>query len=196
MNGMRKPVWRRSQWIVFGETRRSFSAFCKPQKRILFDNWASAWTEGLERKENTVKGYGATMAYARRAFGTRVVRKLTVEDVKRFTTILREAGISDSTRAKYLRVLGTCLQSAIASGYAARNPVRDLPKGERPRPTRRESAYFTNDELPVLFNAIEPGIFRTLFLTALKTGMRQGELLALTWGDVDLTAGVVRVRRT
>jgi integrase len=39
-------------------------------------------------------------------------------------------------------------------------------------------------------------VFRTLFLTALKTGMRQGELIALSWGDVDLTAAVVRVRRT
>jgi integrase len=33
-------------------------------------------------------------------------------------------------------------------------------------------------------------------LTALKTGMRQGELVALTWADVDLTAAVARVRRT
>jgi len=33
-------------------------------------------------------------------------------------------------------------------------------------------------------------------LTALKTGMRQGELVALTWGDVDLTGAVIRVRRT
>jgi integrase len=39
-------------------------------------------------------------------------------------------------------------------------------------------------------------VFRTLFLTALKTGMREGELIALTWADVDLVAAVTRVRRT
>ena len=35
-----------------------------------------------------------------------------------------------------------------------------------------------------------------LFELALKTGMRQGELLGLTWGDVDLVHSVIHVRRT
>jgi integrase len=37
---------------------------------------------------------------------------------------------------------------------------------------------------------------RAIYLTAAMTGLRQGELLALRWQDVDWTAGVVRVRRT
>ena len=72
-----------------------------------------------------------------------------------------------------------------------------LPKAERPRPTRREAAYFENDELPRLFVAIGgEGVYRLLFETALKTGMRLGELSALTWGDVDLVEAVIRVRRS
>lgn len=35
-----------------------------------------------------------------------------------------------------------------------------------------------------------------LFELALSTGMRQGELLALTWADVDLVHSVIHVRRT
>jgi integrase len=76
--------------------------------------------------------------------------------------------------------------------------VRDVPKGERPRKRRQEAAYFTNGELPPLFAAIaERGsTYCVLFELALKTGMRQGELLALTWGDVDLVHSVIHVRRT
>jgi integrase len=42
---------------------------------------------------------------------------------------------------------------------------------------------------------ITPGVFRTLCMAALKTGMRQGELLALTWADVDLGEAVARVNK-
>jgi integrase len=38
-------------------------------------------------------------------------------------------------------------------------------------------------------------MIKTLFLLALKTGMRQGELIALAWGDIDLQQAVIRVRR-
>lgn len=93
-------------------------------------------------------------------------------------------------------MLGACLQSALRHGYAARNPVRDLPPAERPRPERKEAAYFENEELPRLFAEFPEGIVKTLFVLALKTGMRQGELLGLRWGDIDLQAAVIRVRRS
>ena len=67
-----------------------------------------------------------------------------------------------------------------------------LPKAERPRPTRREAAYFENDELPRLFVAIGgEGVYRLLFETALKTGMRLGELSALTWTGVPAAGTVI-----
>jgi integrase len=168
----------------------------RAQRSIRFASWADRWLESLEREQSTIRSYGATVAYAKAAFGDRIVRRLTPEDVKRFTAIMREAGASDSTRAKHLRVLTGCLNSAIASGYASRNPAAELPKGERPRARKREAAYFLNDEIPPLFAKVAPGVYRTLFLLALKTGMRLGELSALVWGDVDLTEGVIRVRRS
>lgn len=124
------------------------------------------------------------------------MRRLRPEHVARFGALLRDRKLSASTRAKHLRVLHACLGSAVAHGYAGSNPVNELPKSERPRPTRKESAYFENDELPRLFEHVEDGVYRVLFLVALKTGMRLGELLALTWADVDLIEVVIRVRRT
>ena len=177
-----------------------------PQKTIRFDEWADRWLAGLERKPNTVDGYRSTIQYAKQAFGDVVVRRLGVEHVKTFLTVCSEArrgpkakrGMGDSTRAKHLRVLGVCLESAVRAGYAGRNPVREVPKGERPRKRRQEAAYFENDELPVLFEQLRErgATYGVLFELALKTGMRQGELLALTWGDVDLVHSVIHVRRT
>ncbi len=168
----------------------------RPQQNITFDEWGPRWRASLERKETTKDSYTSTIAYAREAFGPMAVRRLRPEHVARFNDLLRKKGLSASTRAKHLRVLHACLGSAVAHGYAGANPVNELPKAERPRPAKKEAAYFENDELPRLFEHVDEGVFRVLFLVALKTGMRLGELLALTWTDVDLVEAVIRVRRT
>jgi len=168
----------------------------EPQLNVSFDEWADRWLESLERKATTVRSYRPTMTYAKVVFAHKAVRRLRADDIAAFNRMLRERGISASTRAKHLRVLGACLQSAVRHGYAGRNPARDLPPAERPRPDRKEAAYFENDEVPRLFAELPDGPVKTLFLLALKTGMRQGELIGLRWGDIDLGAAVVRVRRS
>lgn len=169
----------------------------RPQLNTPFDSWADRWLGSLERKPTTIDSYRSTVAYAKATFGSKVVRTIGPSDVSRFNQHLRDdLQLAPSSRAKHLRVLGACLESASQHGYAARNPVRELPKAERPRPQRKEAAYFTDAEIPQFFQAIEPGVFRVLFELALKTGMRQGELLALQWGDLDLADGTIHVRRS
>ena len=70
------------------------------------------------------------------------------------------------------------------------NEERSPDEGEKPRPRRKESAYFENAELPKLFAQVPEGVYRTLFLVALKTGMRQGELAALTWATLTSPAAI------
>ena len=164
--------------------------------RTTFRAWGDTWLSALERKPGTPRGYRSTINYASDVFGDKAVRKVSSSDVVAFNALLREKKLSDSTRAKHLRVLGACLNSAVSHGKAAHNPVKRIPAGEKPRPKRKESAYFTNAEVPQLIAAMPEGLYRTLALVALKTGMRIGELSALTWQDVDLAGGLIRVRRT
>ncbi len=166
----------------------------RPRPTIGFAEWADQWLASLERKPTTVGSYRSTIAHAKELFGGERVRRIGPEDIARFNRILRERGCSPSTRAKHLRVLGACLQAAIYYRYADSNPVRELPPAQRPRPERKEAAYFENDELPRLFAHLHGEPFRSLCLVALKSGMRQGELLALRWADVDLDQAVIRVR--
>jgi len=167
----------------------------RPRLNIGFSDWASRWLDSLERKPSTVGSYRSTIVHAKEMFGGQRVRRIGPEDIGRFNSVLRERGCSASTRAKHLRVLGACLQAAVFYRYTESNPVRELPPAQRPRPERKEAAYFENDELPRLFNHLDDEPYRSLCLVALKTGMRQGELLALRWCDVDLEQAVVRVRR-
>jgi integrase len=60
--------------------------------------------------------------------------------------------------------------------------------------------FLDDVELDELLRAVpEDGlgsVDRLIYLTAAMTGLRQGELLALRWRDVDWSAGWVRVRRS
>jgi integrase len=163
-------------------------------KTIKFGAWADEWITKLARpKPSTVESYKDTMHWAKQAFESTPVRKLSTSNISDMLELMREKKLTTSTQAKHLRVLHACLNSAIPAGYASRNPVKMLPESERPQPGDVEADYFENDELQRLFTAAPEGLWRTLFTVAYKTGLRQSELSALTWGKVDLLEGVLRV---
>jgi integrase len=106
---------------------------------------------------------------------------------------MREAGYAGATIRKALVVLSGVLGYAARRGMIAQNPIRRLERGERPPIERREMRTLDVGEIAALLRAA-PEPYRALLATALFTGLRQGELLGLTWGDVDLVGLVVRVR--
>jgi integrase len=50
--------------------------------------------------------------------------------------------------------------------------------------------------LPNFLEAARTEKLEALYIRALTTGMRQGELLGLKWEDIDLQAGTLHIRRT
>lgn len=66
-------------------------------------------------------------------------------------------------------------------------------------PDHDEIRYLTLPEIDRLIAHVRPGEFahldRAIFITAVMTGLRKGELVALRWCDVDWNAQRIRVRR-
>jgi integrase len=60
---------------------------------------------------------------------------------------------------------------------------------------RERSRYLTDEELPVLLScaAAHSAVIHAAIIVAISTGVRQGELLRLTWADIDLAKSVIRV---
>ena len=54
----------------------------------------------------------------------------------------------------------------------------------------------TPQQARTLLDAVRRDRMEALYVLAVTTGLRQGELLGLKWEDVDLDAGTLRVRRT
>jgi integrase len=90
-------------------------------------------------------------------------------------------------------VLRRSLGQAEAWGLLPRNVARLV---RPPRREGREMAILTQEEVLRLLEAAQGDRLAALYTLALATGMRQGELLALRWRDVDLERGVLQVRAT
>ena len=65
-----------------------------------------------------------------------------------------------------------------------------------PQVRREEIRTLTPEQVRTLFGAAKGDRLEALYVLAVTTGLRQGELLGLKWDDVDLEAGTLQVRRT
>lgn len=103
-------------------------------------------------------------------------------------------GLSARTVVYVHATLHKSLQDAIETGLLARN-VAEAAKPPR-RARRKEMRTFTPEEARRFLAAIAGDRLEALYVLALTSGMREGELLSLRWPDVDLDGGFVSVRRS
>ncbi len=102
----------------------------------------------------------------------------------------RRKTLEKKTVNNHLAVLSKVLNNAVEEGDLAVSPPIKFFKAPPP-----EFDFLSFEEAPRLVAAADPGLWRTMITVALNTGLRQGELLALRWSDVDLVAGRLLVRR-
>jgi integrase len=65
-----------------------------------------------------------------------------------------------------------------------------------PRPRREELRPLNREQVCVLFEAVRGNRLEALYIVAVTTGLRRGELQGLKWEDLDLEAGTFQIRRT
>ncbi|MFO0901095.1 MAG: tyrosine-type recombinase/integrase [Pirellulales bacterium] len=100
-----------------------------------------------------------------------------------------------SSRSQHLAgaVLTTMLAHAVKLKLVAGNPAREVSKPSYRRADRR---VWTPDEARRFLAACRGHRHEVLFLLALGTGLREGEILALNWDAIDFNAGTVTVRHS
>ncbi len=103
-----------------------------------------------------------------------------------------KGGLSPST-VKYLHaILSKALGTAVRWQMLHRNPVDAV---EPPRATRQEMQYWTAAQVEAFLTAARKTLHYELYLTAIMTGLRRGELLGLRWRDLDLDTGKAAIRQ-
>jgi integrase len=104
-----------------------------------------------------------------------------------------DSGLSPRTVQIIHATLRRSLNQAVRWTLIPRNPAEFA---EPPKGAPREMKALNEEQVKILLEAARGEKLEPLYLLAVTTGMRQGELLGLKWEDIDLESGMLRVRRT
>ncbi len=162
----------KAKGVTFEEFAQKYLAYAKCNKR--------SWT----RDEQLIANLSCVFGGKRLA----EIRSLDVEQYK----LMRYEKAKPATVNREVALLNHMFNLAIQWEYTLDNPTRGV------RLLREDNIVeriLSPEEEERLLAEAYPGLKPEL-ITALNTGMRLGELLSLTWADVDLSRRLITVRHT
>ncbi len=157
------------------------------------ERWLKDSVRGTVR-QSTYEAYGyVTYPHVVPALGRVKLKALTPVHVRNLCKEKLDGGLSCATVRKMRGVLQKALDQAVSDGLVPRNAAKGirLPQGKK-----KEIRPLYPDEARALLEAARGDRLETLYVLAVSTGLREGELLALRWEDVDLEGAVLRVSQT
>lgn len=191
----------RKRKTIYGKTRAEVAnklnrAISDREGGLIFDAGKLKVGEHMKRwLSDSVKGRVKETTYANYAYITRVhispalghvkLKSLTPSHVRGFYTEKACANLSAATVRKMHCVLRTALSQAVSDGLIPRNvtdgvkPPRVSAPGEKIKPLNSE-------ECIAFLDAARGERLEAVYVLAIHCGLREGELLALRWEDVDL----------
>ncbi|CAN5548750.1 site-specific integrase [soil metagenome] len=206
----------RKRKTVYGKTRAEVSekltrAMADRDGGLVFDAGKMTVAEYLERwladsargtvRKSTYDSYeGQLRRYVHPTLGRLALKKLTELHVQGLYRSMQDRGLSARTVRYTHAVLRRALKQAVRWKYIPRNPCDDT---DPPRVQRDEMRPLNQNQARRLLSVAgasgpngEPDRFHALYVLAVHTGMRPGELLALKWEDVELEAEILSINRT
>ena len=201
VNGARSDANRRLREL----TARADAGEHVPSSRTTLKTWAAEWLALLSRGEasgmrrkgrvtpRTRERYQELLAsYVFPTLGDRPIQKLTPTEIDHLYIAL-ETKLSAATVRHVHTALKACLATAVRKGVLVNNPAgrADAPRKIDPEIGRALSV----EEVTRLLAGFAGTVYQSVVATAVMTGARLSELLALRWSDVNFTAHTITISR-
>lgn len=126
------------------------------------------------------------------ALGHVKLRDLNPVHVRGFYRDKLDSGLSAATVRKMHSVLRKALKQAVLDGLIPRNACEAV---KPPKLECKEVMPLDRKQAKALLQGASGDRLEALYVLAIHTGMREGELLGLKWDDVDLKHSVLRLKR-
>lgn len=155
------------------------------------DEWERIHYEKV--KVQTMERYKSYVKRFSEFFGNKYIKKITPADVERFLHSLVLDGYSTKTIKDQASIVKLIMKFAIIKGYIKKNPSQYItpPKGRE-----KEVREALTDEDVKRIKSDTSSDFGRIAYFLLYTGLRKGEMLALTYGDIDYKGCTVCVNKS
>ncbi len=157
------------------------------------DRWLSDSVCGTLRESTFSRDKYLVTNHIKPVLGRLKLGNLSAMHLQRLYRERLDSSLSGSTVQKVHHVLHKALSQAVRWGLIPRNPADAV---KAPRASSKEMRPLSASEARRLLEAARDDRLEALYVLAVHTGMRRGELLGLKWEDVDLEGSTVRVCRT
>jgi len=162
------------------------------QKSVPFTELANEYQAIVDAHRRRPGDDHARLSRWRTAFGEQDASTITPRQIERVLVDLQGDSRQPATVLRYLTVLKAVLNRGRRLGLLRENPATLV---QTPKPNNVLVRYLTDEQEARLLAAL-PVRFQSIVTAAIHTGLRQGELLRLTWSDVDWTVGVLTIHET
>ncbi len=125
--------------------------------------------------------------------GNMEIQKVTRQNIQTFLSTI--TNLSNSYIEKIIIQLNAIFNEAINRDYIFKSPMRNIVKPLSKKVTRKVDA-FTIDEQKALLEKFKIDKYGDLYTIAMFSGMRIGEILALTPKDIDLENNIIHITKT
>lgn len=186
-----KEVTQKLKAITASIDAGTYKAPCKMYLGDWLDTWATEYLNNV--KPLTRTNYVHQVNYhLKPALGSVKLESLDTHTLQIFYNSLTANGLSPKTVKNIHGVLHSALQQAIENGYIRHNPSQacKLPKVITP-----EVKPLEPKEIALVLQEAKKDSYCNLFIVAMFTGMRQGELLGLPWECVDFAKGTIMIKQ-
>lgn len=157
------------------------------------DRWLRDAAKGAVRATTFANYSRVVENHIKPQLGGVMLAALTPVHVQSMIAALERDGKSAETIRLTYAVLRRALKQAVTWRLVGHNACYGV---ERPRAVKVEIEVLSAEQVGELLHAAEGDRLESLYVLAVASGMRLGELFGLQWHDVDLTAGTIMVRRT
>lgn len=178
------------------ELKRELAQIKEQPVSVRWEEWVSDCINRMKltNQPSTVNNYEKTLNKSVNRYWKDVeLNKITKADVHDMIYSKLDEKISMNTRRWILDMLRRLFQMAVEDGILAHNPTSGL----KVKVPEIEQKVLTNSEVEILLREaqITNHRFYPVWVMALMTGMRSGELMALRWPDIDLEGRMIAVNK-